>query len=86
MDTPITIGSLELKMNCGRTFSLAGNTATCLEKGRGSHGAGLVREEVEDQGRTVSCMFLLLELLLLSLLVVLTILGEGVKQMVDDLG
>lgn len=32
MITPITMGSLELKMNCGRTFTLAGKTATCLSK------------------------------------------------------
>lgn len=30
MQTPITMGSLELKMNCGRTRSFTGNTATCL--------------------------------------------------------
>lgn len=32
--TPTTIGSRELKINCGRTRNLHGNTATCLNSSR----------------------------------------------------
>lgn len=71
------MGSLELKMNCGKIRSFTGNTAMCLRTHNQSGGGTLPFLRFEGA--------FLLKLLLLGLLVFLPVLGERVKQVVNDI-